>query len=191
MNSDTKGQVVVISGPSGVGKSTIVKKLLELASKRIAKSISATTRKMRTGETNGKEYFFLTRSEFENGIKQGRFIEHAIIYGEYYGTPKEKLLEMLSQGKNVILEIDMQGAKSIKSLGIKGLFIFLLPPTLEDLERRLSSRGEEESSAKKRLESVKAELAESKSYDLSIFNDSVDDAVEDIKHALKERGLWD
>jgi guanylate kinase len=190
-SAQNKGQVIVISGPSGVGKSTLVKRLLALKPRQISKSISVTTRPKRPQEVDGREYIFKSRDEFMDMVKSGDFVEHAIIYGEYYGTPRRNVEELMRQGKNVLLEIDTQGAQSIRKLGFKGVFIFVVPPTLEDLGKRLSKREEREENSRIRLKSARQELEQSKSYDLIIINDNIDDAVEDVKHALEERKLWD
>ncbi len=191
MGAESKGQVIVISGPSGVGKSTLVKRLLAMKPRKIVKSISVTTRQKRPDEVNGREYVFTSQEEFMERVNRGEFVEYAVIYGEYYGTRKKTLEELTSQGKNVILEIDTQGAKSVRDLGFKGLFIFVLPPSIDDLGKRLSKREEEIESTKIRLQFAKHEIEQSRTYDLCILNENIDDAVYDIKHALEERNLWD
>lgn len=124
-----KGNLIVISGPSGTGKGTVCKKLLSIRSD-LAYSISATTRKPRPGEVNGKDYWFLSKSEFEGLIMEKKLLEWAQVYGNYYGTPAEKVREVLDQGKDVLLEIDTQGALNVQKMFLKeATFIFLLPPT--------------------------------------------------------------
>lgn len=136
-----KGILIVISGPSGAGKGTICKELLKKHNLHL--SISATTRTPREGEVHGENYFFLSREEFLNKVEENDFIEYAEVYGNLYGTPKSGVQQMLDDGKDVILEIDIQGALKVKDNVSDGVFIFILPPSMEELKQRIIKRGSE------------------------------------------------
>ena len=138
--SKSKGILIVISGPSGAGKGTICKALLEKRNDLYI-SVSATTRSPRKGEVDGINYHFFTKDQFKEGIKNGDFLEYAEVYGNYYGTPKAGVNELLEAGKNVILEIDIQGALKVKEGMEDGVFIFVLPPSMEELKSRIIGRG--------------------------------------------------
>jgi len=137
-----KGILFVISGPSGVGKGTLKDRLLA-RQEGIEYSISATTRPMRDGEINGVHYFFLAKPEFERMIASGDFLEWAVVYDNYYGTPRRFVLDNLNQGKDVLLEIDIQGARQIRDRYPEGVFIFIAPPSLTELAKRLELRGKD------------------------------------------------
>ena len=139
-----RGVLIVISGPSGAGKGTICKALLEKKDDLFL-SVSATTREPRAGEVHGVNYYFLSKEEFLNKVDEGDFLEWAEVYGNYYGTPKSKVEEMLNEGKNVILEIDIQGALKVKENCEDGVFIFILPPSMEELKQRIDEYFEENS----------------------------------------------
>ncbi len=188
-----KGLLIVVSGPSGTGKGTVCGELLD-SMPELAYSISATTRVPRAGEVDGKNYYFLTKERFEELISEGGFLEYANVYGNYYGTPLVKIQERLAEGNDILLEIDTQGALEVMKKCPDGLFIFLLPPSLGELERRIRGRGSEtEESLKKRLGNAKAEIAIGEKYKYVVVNDTVKKAVARIKsiivaeHALTEK----
>ena len=174
-----KGLLLVISGFSGAGKGTVVKRLLELHND-YALSISATTRSPREGEQNGREYFFKSTEEFESMIDNSELIEYAKYVSNYYGTPKAYVEEQLEAGKNVILEIEIQGALNIKMYP-DAVLLFIMPPSAEELERRLVGRGtEDEATIKARLQRASDEAKGVENYNYIVINDKVDDCVEAI-----------
>ena len=174
-----KGLLLVISGFSGAGKGTVVKRLLELHND-YALSISATTRSPREGEQNGREYFFKSTEEFESMIDNSELIEYAKYVSNYYGTPKAYVEEQLEAGKNVILEIEIQGAL-IKKMYPDAVLLFIMPPSAEELERRLVGRGtEDEATIKARLQRASDEAKGVENYNYIVINDKVDDCVEAI-----------
>lgn len=175
-----RGLLIVISGASGTGKGTVCKKLFELMPEMYY-SISATTRQPRQGETDGVEYFFITVEEFKEKISAGQFLEYAEVYGNFYGTPLYKIEEHLSRGENVLLEIDTQGALNVMEKCPEGVFIFLLPPSLEELYSRIKNRGTESAeSLERRFKAATAEIEAGKKYQYVVVNDEVDKAVEKI-----------
>lgn len=179
---DTKGVLFVFSGPSGVGKGTIKKRLLEEFSGRLVDSISATTREPREGEENGREYFFISRQDFENRIANNSFLEYAQFSGNAYGTPKDYVFSRLEQGIDVILEIEVQGAKQVRSRVGECVSIFVLPPSFEELEHRLRERGtESEEKIEARLATARREIPCAKDYDYQIVNDDLDKAYEELR----------
>jgi len=176
-----RGLLIVISGASGTGKGTVCKKLFELMPEMYY-SISATTRQPRQGETDGVEYFFITVEEFKEKISAGQFLEYAEVYGNFYGTPLYKIEEHLSRGENVLLEIDTQGALNVMEKCPEGVFIFLLPPSLEELYSRIKNRGTESAeSLERRFKAAKAEIEVGKKYQYVVVNDEVDKAVEKVQ----------
>lgn len=179
-----KGLLIVISGASGTGKGTVCKKILAEMS-GIYYSISATTRKPRTGETDGVEYFFITHEEFQNWIAEEKFLEYAQVYGNFYGTPLHKIEERRNRGENVLLEIDVQGALNVMKKIPDGVFIFLLPPSLQELRERIKNRGSETAETlERRFNAAKAEIAVGKNYQYVVVNDTVDNATEKIKSII-------
>lgn len=179
-----KGKLVVITGPSGVGKGTIVKSLLA-KNADIFLSISATTRLPRQGEIDGKDYYFLSRLQFEEMINNSQLLEWAEYAGNYYGTPKKPVLEKIEQGKIVILEIEVLGANQVKESFPTATRIFILPPSVEELEKRLRERGTDaEEVIIKRLNKAKQELAVSHEFDYQIINDTLEKAIAEIKNIL-------
>lgn len=176
----SKGLLLVISGFSGAGKGTVMKRMLELH-KEYSLSISATTRKPRTGEVDGREYFFKTVEEFEKMIADDALIEHAQYVGNYYGTPKAYVEEQLDKGNNVILEIEIQGAMNIKRMFSDAVLMFITPPTAEELEKRLRGRGtEDEETIMARLSRASEEAEGVENYDYIVVNDEVDTCVSRI-----------
>lgn len=178
------GVLSVISGFSGVGKGTIVKKLV--AEEDYALSISATSRAPREGEVHGREYFFLTREEFHSMIESDGLIEWAEYVNNFYGTPREYVEERLAEGKDVILEIEPQGALKIKEKYPEAVLIFIVPPNAKELENRLIGRGTEEADTiKKRLKRAAEETEYIDNYEYIVVNDNLDDAVRDIHHIIQ------
>ena len=172
-----KGLLLVVSGPSGVGKGTICKEYLNKYDD-CALSVSATTRSPRDGEVDGVSYFFLSHEEFRKKIDEGGFLEHAVFCDNYYGTPKDAVMEKLEEGKNVILEIEVQGALQVRSHYPEAVFVFVIPPSVETLEERLRGRGTETDEViKKRLERAKAEFKYIDKYNYVLVNDTVSEAV--------------
>lgn len=183
--------LIVISGPSGSGKGTIIKEVMKKIPDLIY-SVSYTTRPKREGEIEGKDYFFISKDEFEKLIDEDFFIEWAKVYDYYYGTGKEFVLNNLNDNKDVILEIEIQGAKKIREIYDKKnvIFIFIAPPDFKELEKRIMNRkrGETEEEIKKRMNFAKKEIEESKNYDYIIINDNINKAVKKIVNIInKER----
>lgn len=179
-----KGLLVVISGASGTGKGTVCNALMKRLPE-MAYSISATTRQPRKGEKDGVSYYFLSREAFQEMIREDGFLEWAEVYGNYYGTPLKKVQERLAEGQDILLEIDTQGALKVMEKCPKGVFIFLLPPSLEELERRIRGRGTEtEESLGKRLGAARAEIGIGRRYKYVVVNDKVSEAVERIRSIL-------
>ncbi|HJD68048.1 MAG TPA: guanylate kinase [Rickettsia endosymbiont of Bembidion lapponicum] len=186
-----KGLIIILSSPSGAGKSSLAKALLEIDN-NLRLSISATTRKPRPNEQDGVNYYFKTKSEFEELVKQNQFLEHAKIYDNYYGTPKKHVENLLNQGLDVLFDIDWQGARSIKQNAVNAVSIFILPPNLEILEQRLRNRAaDNEEAIQLRMASAQAEISHSNEYDHIITNDDFNDTLQQI-HAiiLQERKKW-
>lgn len=178
------GVLSVISGFSGVGKGTIVKKLVE--KEGYALSISATSRAPRQGEVHGREYFFLTREEFHSMIENDGLIEWAEYVNNFYGTPREYVEERLAGGEDVILEIEPQGALKVKAQYPEAVLIFIVPPNAKELENRLIGRGTEEiETIKKRLKRAAEETAFIENYEYIVINDDLEDAVSDIHHIIQ------
>ncbi|MCJ7687796.1 MAG: guanylate kinase, partial [Clostridiaceae bacterium] len=173
----SRGQLIVISGPSGAGKGTVCKAILEKNDFWI--SVSATTRSPRNSEIEGINYYFLTKEKFLEKIAAEDFLEYAEVYGNYYGTPKSEVLKVLESGRDVILEIDIQGALMVKTAYPKGLFIFILPPSMEELRNRITNRGSETpESLITRFKSAHKEISFVTRYDYAVINDTVDKACE-------------
>ena len=176
----TKGMLVVISGPSGVGKGTLCNLLLK-RKKNIILSVSTTTRLPRDGEINGKNYFFVSKKDFESMIKENQFLEWAKVYNNYYGTPREFVNKNLEKGKDVLLEIDIQGAKQVKHNCPQAIFIFIMPPSIAELETRIKKRGTEtQTSLEVRMGNTVNELKAAYMYDYIVINDDIERAVTEL-----------
>jgi guanylate kinase len=172
---------LVVSGPSGAGKGSISKRIVEEVEDLIY-SISMTTRAPRPDEIHGKNYYFVTHEEFEQTIKENGFLEYAKVYGEYYGTPRAKVMEYLEEGKDVVLEIDIQGAMNIRKSYPKGVLIFILPPSMAELRTRITGRGSEtKSDIELRLGEALKEIAYIDKYDYCVVNGDLDEAVNRVK----------
>jgi len=180
-----KGILVVISGFSGAGKGTLMKKLIQEDS-RYALSISMTTREPRQGEENGKDYFFVTPEEFQKKISQEGFIEHASYCGNYYGTPRDYVEEQLHLGKDVILEIEIQGAMKVKEQNPDALLLFVMPPSADELKRRLIGRGTETLEViEKRLQRAYEESQGIEGYDYIVVNDDLDRCMKEMQNIVE------
>lgn len=185
-----RGLLIVLSGPSGVGKGTVRAAIFSKEEQKFVYSISATTRQPRTGETDGVDYFFKTREEFEQMIQNKQLLEYAEYVGNYYGTPLEYVENTLATGKDVFLEIDVQGAIQVRELMPEGVFIFLTPPDLNELESRIVNRGTDSDEViAKRMKTAREELELMKYYDYSVVNDTVDNAVQKIEAIIQTEHL--
>lgn len=175
-----KGLLIVVSGPSGSGKGTVLSKLFSLR-EGMFYSVSATTRAPRPGEKNGQQYFFLTHEQFEQKIKDGGMLEHASYCGNYYGTPRSAVEERCAKGQDVVLEIEVQGAMQVKKTCPDCVTVFIAPPSGAELERRLRGRGTESDEViKKRLETAAGEVGLADKYDYIVVNDDVETAAKEI-----------
>ncbi len=175
-----EGLLIIISGPSGAGKGTVYN---EVVARRpnIKKSVSVTTRDPRPGEVEGVHYYFRTLEQYQEMIAKGEFLETASVYCNYYGTPKAPVLKMLADGNDVMFEIDTLGAEQIRKKYPKSITIFLMPPSFEELERRLRGRGtESEEAITRRLGLARSELSKYKLFDYIVFNDNVENAIEGV-----------
>ncbi|MFW5987902.1 MAG: guanylate kinase [bacterium] len=180
----SKGLLFVLSGPSGVGKNTVLDALFEDFD-GVSYSVSATTREKRNGEVEGEDYFFISEAEFKEIEDNDGFIESAVVHGHYYGTPKKFVDQKLEEGEDIILEIDTQGAKQVREKYPDAVYIFLVPPSLKELENRLNKRGSESDKSKNlRLKNAREELKEVHKYDYEVINDSLADAVREIKKII-------
>jgi len=176
-----KGRIIVISGPSGCGKTTICKELIK-RNKNFVFSVSYTTRQKRKGEVNGRDYFFVSEQEFLKMIKQKKLVEWAKVYNNYYGTPKKPLLEAINSGKNILLDIDVQGGKNIKKFFPESILIFILPPSFTVLKQRIISRAKDKlEEIKIRLKNLEKEIKNSKYYDYFVINDNLEETVKNIE----------
>lgn len=182
---DEKGILFILSGPSGVGKGTVRKKLFE-CTQDLMYSISMTTRDKRQGEVDGVDYFYKTREEFESLIEQNALLEYAEYVNNLYGTPREYVDNMLEAGHDVFLEIEVQGAMQVKENFQGGVFIFLIPPSLEELKNRIVNRGTESNDlVLNRLKEATNEIKMMDAYDYVVVNDDIDSAVDKIKSIIK------
>lgn len=177
----TKGNLIILSGPSGVGKSTVCRALLA-QSNNLVLSISATTRQPRPGELAGREYFFYSPEKFAEALKQNAFLEWAEVFGNYYGTPRAYVEKVLAQGQDCLLEIDVQGALQVKAQWPEGIFVFLVPPSQEELKKRITLRAtENEAERQKRLNQAQIELSYLSEYDYLVVNDDLAAAVKKLQ----------
>ena len=182
--NDCSGVVLVVSGPSGSGKTTLVRRLLD-EDPELVWSVSATTRSQRVGETDGRDYRFLTRQQFRKDVEAGRFAEHAESYGELYGTPTGPLSKALADGRVIVLDVDVQGARQIRKRFPSAFLVFVMAPSEEELLRRLAERGtEDEEARKKRTERVRQEMSARDEYDRVIVNDDLTEAVGELKEIV-------
>lgn len=196
MKLNERGLLIVISGPSGVGKGTVRKALFELKNHNLEYSVSVTTRPPRVGEVDGKDYYFVNRPAFEEMIKQDRFLEYAEFVGSYYGTPKDKIDELLDKGKEVVLEIEVDGALQVREKMKEAVFIFLVPPSKKALLERLSQRGTDSPDiVNKRFQKAESEFKLAYKYDYIVVNDDVKNAADRImaiiraEHARTQRTI--
>ncbi len=179
-----KGKLFVLSGPSGVGKGTVCRQLLRI-SPEVELSVSATTRSPRAGEVEGVNYYFKTREEFQQLIDSGKMLEYAEAYGNFYGTPLDRVLEAIEAGKNIVLEIEMNGAMQVKEKYDEAVLIFLLPPSIKELFHRIETRGTETKEALARREkSAISEIERVKEYHYYVVNDSVEQAARDLQKII-------
>lgn len=186
MKLDTRGLLIVISGPSGVGKGTVRKALFEREGQDLEYSVSMTTRKPREGEENGREYYFVTKEQFEEEIKKGNLLEYAEFVNNYYGTPYDKVMEKLDNGSEVVLEIEVQGAMQVKRKMPNAVFIFIAPPSYKALRDRLLSRGtEDDDTVNERLAKAHREIEIASEYDYIVINDEVDNAADRIMAIIR------
>ena len=177
------GLLIVISGPSGAGKGTICEALMR--SNNFSLSVSATTRAPRVGESHGKSYYFINREEFKRKIQENDFLEYAEVYGNYYGTLKSDVCEKIESGNDVILEIDIQGALKVKDAYPDGVFIFILPPSMEELKSRIIKRGSEtQETLMRRFKEAYKEINFISKYNYAVTNDFVEAATEKIKSII-------
>ncbi|MFN6469942.1 MAG: guanylate kinase [Nostoc sp. SerVER01] len=178
------GRLIVLTGPSGVGKGTLMRSLLQ-RHPELYYSVSVTTRSPRPGEIDGKSYYFISRSKFEQLIAEGEFLEWAEFAGNYYGTPREAVLNQINSGKLVVLEIELEGARQIRASFPSALSIFILPPSFEELEKRIRSRGQDcEDAIARRLHRAQEEIKAADEFDIQIVNDDFQTALNDIEAAL-------
>lgn len=179
-----KGRLFVISGPSGAGKGTICKAIVKNDHVRL--SVSMTTRQPREGEVDGESYYFVEKEEFEKIIEEKGFLEYAEVYGNFYGTLKQEVLDMMDEGMDVVLEIDVQGALQIKNAYPEGIFIFILPPSMDELRMRIIGRGSEtEESLKRRLGEAEREISHLDQYDYCVVNEDLYEAVNRVAAIIK------
>lgn len=185
------GRLFVISGPSGSGKTTLYKKLLQsrASRNRLVKVVSYTTRLPRRGERQGQDYLFVTKAEFLKRKNRGGFLESQNVFGSWYGTPKKEALDYLRAGRDVLLCIDVKGAKAIKKIFPKAVLIFILPPSISALTKRLRGRStEKHRDIRRRLQIARDEIAAAKWYDHRLINDNLSAAASRLKQIIKQEG---
>ena len=180
-----KGCLYIVSGPSGTGKGTVCKVLAE--DENVFLSISSTTREVRMGEVEGVTYNYISKNSFEEMISSDTMLEWAVYSGNYYGTPRKDVEKMLNEGKNVILEIEVQGAFKVKEIFPETVMIFVVPPSMKELKKRLTERGREsESQIKVRMETARRELELAPRYDYVIINDTLENCVEEMRDVIRQ-----
>ncbi|MDE1548012.1 guanylate kinase [Jeotgalibaca caeni] len=185
-----KGLLIVLSGPSGVGKGTVREAIFSQGEREFMYSISATTRNKRVGEVDGVDYFFKTKEEFEQMIEKRELLEYTEYVGNYYGTPIDYVQKTLDSGKDIFLEIEVQGAMQVKERMPDGIFIFLTPPDMTELEARIQNRGTDESPAiRQRMEKAVEELNLMRYYDYAVENDTVENAVKKVLAIIQSEHL--
>ena len=192
MSSFKKGGMFILSSPSGAGKTTLVKKIIK--NKNFSVSISHTTRPPRPSEKNGKDYFFISKNNFKKLIKNGKFLEHARVFNNYYGSSKELIIKKLKKGKNIVFDIDWQGTRQIrnKNLDYKLLTIFILPPSKKELMKRLIKRENKNmKTVKKRMKNFKKDLSKWKEYDQVVINDDLNACYNKIMKSIKNNNKLD
>lgn len=182
-----KGQIVIISGPSGVGKSTITKQIVEQLDNACL-SVSVTTRPKGKDEENGKDYWFVSKEEFQERIEKGMMLEHADVFGNMYGTPKDEVDDMLKQCKTIILEIDVQGAKQVKTVYPDAVMIFILPPSAKVLAERIENRGRDSAeTVEQRLDGANAEIAAAwRYYEHMVVNEDLNQAIDECVQIIRQ-----
>ena len=181
-----KGILFVLSGPSGTGKGTVCGRLLE--NEELYLSVSATTRSRREGETDGVTYHYVTVPEFEKMIENGEMLEYANYNGNYYGTPKRSVMDLLDAGRDVLLEIEPQGALQVKSIFPEAVLVFLVPPSMQELKNRLTTRGREsEAEIQERIAASQWELRQADKYNKQIVNDELDRCVDEVRAYIAEK----
>lgn len=178
------GKLIVLTGPSGVGKGTLMQALLQ-RHPDLYYSVSMTTRSPRPGEVDGKNYYFISRSQFEQLVAQGEFLEWAEFAGNYYGTPREAVLNYIQSGKLIILEIELKGARQIRASFPGAISIFILPPSFAELEKRIRGRAQDlEDAIARRLQRAEEEIQAANEFDIQIVNDDFETALQEIEQAL-------
>ncbi len=183
-----KGLVIVLSGPSGVGKGT-VNRILQNTNSQVASAVSATTRAPREGELEGVSYYFRTKEQFETLIKEGCFVEYACVYGNLYGTLKSELERITGSGMNAVLEIDTAGAMNVKKTMPDAVAIFVIPPSLRELERRIVNRDANEANLNVRINAAKEEIAFARNYDYIVVNDEATRCASEIATIIRAESL--
>ncbi len=182
---NNKGRLIVITGPSGVGKTTLIKKLLNKYKDRIIFSVSYTSREPRRNEINGLDYFFISKEEFEKRIKDNKFLEHALVHGNYYGTDKKFVEDIISTGKDCLLDIDVQGGLNLMSKNIEAIFIFIAPPSIKALKDRLLKRSTDSIEIiENRIKDAERELKEKDKYQYIIINENIEKTYNELKSII-------
>jgi guanylate kinase len=183
---DGPGNIFVVSAPSGTGKRTILNRILAMDN-RLELAVSTTTRPPRTGETAGVDYTFVTEDEFDAMLDADAFVEWAMVHGNRYGTPRSELERLAAEGKDALLEVDVQGMRNVRNAGIDAVTIFIAPPSLTELERRMRARAtESEDQIALRMNNAREEMAARREYDYVVTNDLLDDAVKAVEHIIRD-----
>ncbi|MFH1226970.1 MAG: guanylate kinase [Planctomycetota bacterium] len=185
ISNNTDRKICVISGPSGVGKTTLCDSLLK-KERRLAVCVTATTRPKRKGEVDGKDYRFLSERDFKAGLIRGDFIEYVRLFGHYYGTPYSSLYDVFRLGRHPLLRIEVKGARRLRKEGFKGVYIFILPPDMGTLKQRLSRRNDRTGDFEKRLRRARTELKYKNHYDFKVVNDDLGRTVNEIKEIIRK-----